>query len=181
MNENIIKCPECGKEISASVHTCPNCGYPLVKDKITTSEKTTIVCPECKKEIPQGEDKCANCGYPINGSGGNMKIENIKNLSTVIAVLLYGCSGFFLYQGRDKMVNYYSSEYSSFTKNAYVGGDAYNYIINGTYATSFFVLAVGFMITATLFLAISIYIRIKLNNNKQDNKTDIEQIQLPPL
>ncbi|MEG2458174.1 MAG: zinc ribbon domain-containing protein [Bacilli bacterium] len=26
---SIIKCPECGKEISTSATTCPHCGYPL--------------------------------------------------------------------------------------------------------------------------------------------------------
>ncbi|WP_062514775.1 hypothetical protein [Halobacillus sp. KGW1] len=35
--------------------------------------------------------------------------------------------------------------------NAYVGADAYNLIINGTYATAFFVLAAGFLIVAGLF------------------------------
>ena len=30
--------------------------------------------------------------------------------------------------------------------NAYVGGDAYNYIINGNYVTAFFVLATLFVI-----------------------------------
>ena len=38
------------------------------------------------------------------------------------------------------MQNFYNSEYSSRLVNAYVGGDAYNYIINGTYAIAFFVL-----------------------------------------
>ena len=27
----LIKCPECGKEISDSISTCPNCGYVLKK------------------------------------------------------------------------------------------------------------------------------------------------------
>ena len=31
-----------------------------------------------------------------------------------------------------------------FSPNAYVGGDAYNYIINGNYATAFFVLTLTF-------------------------------------
>ena len=48
------------------------------------------------------------------------------------ASFLGGCIT--LYKGIDKMTHYYNSEYS-FTPsvNAYVGGDAYNYIINGTY------------------------------------------------
>lgn len=27
----IIKCPECGKEISDKATSCPNCGFPLIK------------------------------------------------------------------------------------------------------------------------------------------------------
>ena len=32
----IIKCPECGREISDSANQCPNCGYDLRKQKIQT-------------------------------------------------------------------------------------------------------------------------------------------------
>lgn len=28
----LIKCPECGKEVSDSAKTCPNCGYPIAED-----------------------------------------------------------------------------------------------------------------------------------------------------
>ena len=79
--------------------------------------------------------------------------KNTKKLFTGIAVIFYLMSIVMLYKGYDKMTNYYNSEhYSSISVNAYVGGDAYNYIINGTYATAFFVLSAGFMITGTLFL-----------------------------
>ncbi|MDY5355633.1 MAG: zinc ribbon domain-containing protein, partial [Eubacteriales bacterium] len=27
----LIKCPECGKEVSSSAPTCPHCGYQLKK------------------------------------------------------------------------------------------------------------------------------------------------------
>ena len=29
----LIKCPECGKEVSDSVYKCPNCGFMLKKPK----------------------------------------------------------------------------------------------------------------------------------------------------
>lgn len=28
----LIKCPECGKEVSDSAKVCPNCGYPIAED-----------------------------------------------------------------------------------------------------------------------------------------------------
>ena len=43
---------------------------------------------------------------------------------------------------------------SSENVNAYVGGDAYNYIINGTYTTGYFVLALVFMVFACTLLVI---------------------------
>lgn len=69
------------------------------------------------------------------------------------ASFLGGCIT--LYKGIDKMTHYYNSEYS-FTSsvNAYVGGDAYNYIINGTYATAFFVLTAMFALAAVGFIII---------------------------
>jgi len=58
-----------------------------------------------------------------------------------------------VYLGYDKIVNYYhSSDYSSLDKNSYVGGDAYNYIINGNYANGFFILALIFVVIAIGFI-----------------------------
>ena len=68
---------------------------------------------------------------------------------SVLSACSLGCSFFTLYKGVDKMTNYYNSEkYPSLNVNAYVGGDAYNYIINGTYATAFFVLTAMFVLAA---------------------------------
>ena len=72
----------------------------------------------------------------------------------IIAVCFYVLSAVMLYKGYDKMTHYYNSEnYSSLNENAYVGGDAYNYIINGNYATGFFVLSMGFLMTGAIFNA----------------------------
>lgn len=80
-----------------------------------------------------------------------MKKSLLIKILLIAALVFYILSAVFLWKGYDKMTNYYNSEYSTrLNKNAYVGGDAYNYIINGNYATGFFTLAVGFMITGTL-------------------------------
>lgn len=56
----------------------------------------------------------------------------------IIAGIVFTATSF------DKYSNYYNSDtYFSRNTNAYVGGDAYNYIINGTYFTAFAVYAVG--------------------------------------
>lgn len=60
----------------------------------------------------------------------------------------------FIYENNDS-----DSYFSSSSKNVYVGGDAYSYIINGTYAT--FMLAVVFM-----GFACSMLILKSINENK---------------
>lgn len=46
----------------------------------------------------------------------------------------------------------YPSVFRRDSVNSYVGGDAYNYIINGTYSTSYFVLALVFTVFACSML-----------------------------
>ncbi len=39
LNMALIKCPDCGKDISPSAESCPNCGRPM---------STGVKCPSCK-------------------------------------------------------------------------------------------------------------------------------------
>lgn len=34
----LIKCPECGKQISSQAASCPNCGYPVRKTEFETEQ-----------------------------------------------------------------------------------------------------------------------------------------------
>lgn len=45
----LIKCPECGKEISDKATTCPSCGCPASEwiNSNTTSMKQSLASPEC--------------------------------------------------------------------------------------------------------------------------------------
>ena len=64
-----------------------------------------------------------------------MEVRKPAKFLLIIAILFYLLSAVMLYKGYDKMTNYSNPEYSFMTThNAYVGGDAYNYIINGNYA-----------------------------------------------
>ena len=38
----LIKCNECGKEVSDKANTCPNCGAPIKEDEIKREIKTGI-------------------------------------------------------------------------------------------------------------------------------------------
>lgn len=47
----LIKCPECGNEISTNAKACPHCGSEIV------------ICPECNAVYAGKVQICANCGY----------------------------------------------------------------------------------------------------------------------
>lgn len=100
-----------------------------------------------------------------------MNKSAIKNAFLIIATIFYIVSAVMLYKGYDKMTNYYNSEYSTSNNvNAYVGGDAYNYIINGNYASGFFILSMGFMIAGTVFMCSGIRIGFTRDSIIQQNE-----------
>jgi hypothetical protein len=85
----------------------------------------------------------------------------MKKLLNVVSIICYGFAGFFVYKGYDKMTNYFNSDSLTLSShNAYVGGDAYNYIINAGQATAFFVVALTCVIIASTILILN-----KLNQN----------------
>lgn len=59
----LIKCPDCGKEISDKSLHCPQCGCPC-SDYYTLHGKIKLSCPECHKEVDKEAENCPNCGCP---------------------------------------------------------------------------------------------------------------------
>jgi len=47
----LIKCPECGKEISDRAAACPNCGFPIASKDIDNSVIIKIELKESDNEI----------------------------------------------------------------------------------------------------------------------------------
>lgn len=58
----LIKCPECGKEISNKAKCCIHCGYPL--DEISSNEYKDILTRECLNE----KEDTHNFSQKINSS-----------------------------------------------------------------------------------------------------------------
>ena len=72
--------------------------------------------------------------------------KGLSGISFIISAIVLGF-------GLDKMFIYDNGEYAPYEyHNAYVGGDAYNYIINGNYSTGFFVLATMFALMGIGFI-----------------------------
>ncbi len=96
-----------------------------------------------------------------------------------ICLFIFGCTQIAV--GFDKKNEYYNSENSITSTNAYVGGDAYNYIINGTYFTGYLVLGSSSIICSTFLLTGSLLI-LAIYNQKSliiDNKN--QEIELPKI
>ena len=51
----LIKCKECGHEVSDKASACPNCGCPIEKINY---------CVECGQLFPDDMNECPNCGSP---------------------------------------------------------------------------------------------------------------------
>lgn len=56
----MIKCPECGQEISDKAKKCVHCGKILIEDKPDTK-----ICSDCGKENPIDATECVHCGCPF--------------------------------------------------------------------------------------------------------------------
>ena len=78
----LIKCPECGKEISDAAVKCPNCGYPVKaeqkkKEKENKTQKL-VECPECHNMVESQYKTCPCCGYTLKGES-EIAVEKIKS------------------------------------------------------------------------------------------------------
>ncbi len=69
----LVKCPECGNDISTNAKTCPHCGTAI------------RICPECGAVYAGMQQTCTNCGYVFDKTtaqpldGDNAPSELIEN------------------------------------------------------------------------------------------------------
>lgn len=92
----LIKCPECGKEISDTAKNCIHCGYVLKEDNNTVQPQTVIISPEKGKSAK----KSLNTGITI--------IITIMIISSLVYKLMYGSDiQIGLDNGLDKLDNYW--------------------------------------------------------------------------
>ena len=68
----IIKCPECGHQVSDRARTCPSCGIDIA-GKVTR-------CPDCGEYIFKDDLACPNCHCSINAAAPEP--ETMNGLST---------------------------------------------------------------------------------------------------
>lgn len=89
-------------------------------------------------------------------------MKKISSVFITLAVIFMIIGLICLWKGFDYKNNYYNSDdYSSLNQHAYVGGDAYNYIINGTYFGGYITMSMGFEIIAAIFVCFGIHCYLK--------------------
>lgn len=122
----LVKCPECGREVSDAAVKCPNCGYPLKaeqkKKEREARKNQPVECPECHNMVESHLSICPNCGYKVkNGSeivAGKIKkswnSEKGRKIIVAVIVLSVLLGGFIGYKG-------IGNEFSQYTK--YIGKD----------------------------------------------------------
>lgn len=105
--------------------------------------------------------------------------KGLSSIAFIISAIVLGL-------GLDKMFNYDSGEYYPYEyHNAYVGGDAYNYIINGNYATGFFVLAAMFALMGIGFIVLYYLSKMadgqsKLPSTNQNTEGSAQKLEQEP-
>lgn len=110
------------------------------------------------------------------------KLETIKTTFTIIGIiiLLIGAFKVFVYNNPDGDTYKYNDDETEI--NAYVGGDAYNLIINGTYFTACAVMGTGSLIIATIAGVAEMFMSVvdseeKKNLSNGGKKSMLEDIE----
>ena len=83
----LIKCKECGQEISDKAMTCPKCGAPVER---------MISCTECGTQMSENAKACPNCGCPnplFKANNAPTYFQSNNNASTSSDVFAPGRSG----------------------------------------------------------------------------------------
>lgn len=79
----LIKCPNCGTDVSDKAKQCPNCGETL------QTQKVVKLCEECGYELDDNTTICPKCGCPVPESEEQKKTRKKKKIIiSVIAILV---------------------------------------------------------------------------------------------
>jgi hypothetical protein len=73
----LIKCENCGQDVSDRAIVCPHC-KAVLKENVS-GERSTLICEECGAEIPDGKEVCPHCGFPVEHS---KKAEMLQPVET---------------------------------------------------------------------------------------------------
>lgn len=130
----IIRCPECGHEVSDMAQRCPFCGVDIAGNIITCPDcgkillRTTKVCPNCSCDVSstpaipstfinsmKTEEDTVEKKLPAGKKTGTWKKNALKML-VAIFVIGIGVGGYFYYQ-HIVFTNQFNSDYESLAES----------------------------------------------------------------
>lgn len=112
----LIKCSECGKEVSDKANACPNCGAPIGNTSNKENELKELAKKYIYKEIDIKtlNDELQNKGYTIQEVSKYFKEyeqEKINNssigsvLTVIIGIIIFVVGAYFMINGTSKMLD----------------------------------------------------------------------------
>lgn len=81
----IIKCPECGNQISDKAKKCIHCGITFTD---ITTETNELICNECGNPIPKTLKECPNCGCPVPKTKFKLKNKTLIILCSIVGLIV---------------------------------------------------------------------------------------------
>ena len=86
----MIKCPECGAEVSSKATSCPHCGMPFGKHKFCKFcgeliDEDCVVCPKCGKQVEDLKGKSDDRNIIINNNNNNSSSSSISAAAAAVA------------------------------------------------------------------------------------------------
>lgn len=98
----LIKCPECGSQVSDKTEKCVYCGFPIYLD--LAGKIPPVECPYCRTRNPGYKHICVNCGAQLleavrepeqsnqNDSFDNRGVLKSRTKALLLCIFL-GCFG----------------------------------------------------------------------------------------
>lgn len=79
----LIKCPNCGQDISDKAKKCVHCGEVLIEDK-----QTVKVCSDCGKENSIDASECVYCGCPFEDKKKIVENTQVKKTKKNVKAII---------------------------------------------------------------------------------------------
>lgn len=165
-NEEIL-CSNCGCKNEVGTCFCATCGTDLTSKKTTkqetnSNESHNNIIEETDSSNAFNNNSTSSLNEKNNLEKAKNNYSSIANALEMICIIFILIGIFMIGLGFYKMMVY--ENYDSYVLesiNAYVGGDAYNIIINAIYFAGYSVLGIGSLIISTITGIASYYFSTK--------------------
>ena len=75
---SLVKCGECGKEVSDKITKCVHCGATISRP---------MFCSECGVEIKPGQAECPNCGNKVK-KVLNLSLKQFAIIGAIVVIIV---------------------------------------------------------------------------------------------